>query len=263
MGGRNPQPRPWLPKLPALPDASELYLSRAPRQYRYLRCDYFPGNSLRQTTRMVALFCSLWEKRRNLMDSRAPRSREKHRSSRKPSYFSGGSYMGLPPQTARSIGLPRGGDFSLTVEVHDQECDVGRRDAADPARLGKVSGPNSQELLAGLGPKMNDSVVAKTIGNSFLGQARLSIDLDLLPRNVSGVFLIDFDLLGHKRINGRQFREARHGVVPRRLRTPEQLRERRPIHKRSLERRGNSIDFRLFRLKPIPTFVIDQPAFKS
>ena len=98
------------------------------------------------------------------------------------------------------------GDDSAHAKMQHQKRDVGRRNAADPAGLGKVSRPNPRELLTSLGPKLEDARVAETIRDALLGESRLAIDLDLLSGDIPGVFLVDFNLLSHQPVDARQFR---------------------------------------------------------
>ena len=82
-------------------------------------------------------------------------------------------------------------------QMNHQQRDIGWGDAADPACLREIGGPNMEQFFAGLGAQLPEAVVVEMSRYPLFRQSMLAVDLGLLPGDVASILDVESDLLGH------------------------------------------------------------------
>ena len=139
-----------------------------------------------------------------------------------------------------------------SFEVDQERGDIGRVDAADPARLAERAWPDAMELLAGLGAELRDRVIVEVGRERLVLQAPEPLDLLRLAGDVAAVLRLDRDLVDDVGV-GRRAPPARGRgatqVVPGRRGTAEDLEQRLAVDPWSGQERRASASIRSLRAR--------------
>ena len=162
----------------------------------------------------------------------------------------------------RSSNVERGTWRLLSLEVDEQGRDVGRVDAADPARLAERARPDPAEFLAGLGPELRDRRRSRGRRDGLVLEPAEPLDLLGLAADVAAVLRLDRHLLddvgssaGVSPAAGRARRRSSQVVAGRRRIWNRRL----AVDAGSVDRRSpRPVDRVLPGLEPRPAGVVDQ-----